>query len=349
MPDYNSFDEALESIATVGPELNNGMSNHGPMAVEALCAMGRSDAVSQWLDDYRPRLAPPPPRVERVTDHDWRAALCDLRRTTDWFEYFTSQLHERPWSEVLDTWVARLAPGISASATHGIIRTGHAARAMTLEETSTRTRELADGLAYWAASFQTLPTDLSADPAPLRPSQAIGKVEIVPPEQRKFTGTITASLKRLDEFPPFAGTIGYVNLAGDPSITISELTETFARVYLANAHDVLSTIVFIHGVTSVAALRSLLPHLGAETVRAAMRYAWQAGCALYAAFGYRPASASEFERPRESREALIDLAIATGDEHAIKFTEACLREYSLSPSPVYMAAARRAVEMLKRR
>ena len=36
-------------------------------------------------------------------------------------------------------------------------------------------------------------------------------------------------------------------------------------------------------------------------------------------------------------------ALATGDEHAIKFTEACLREHALNPKPVYLAAARAAV------
>ena len=41
-----------------------------------------------------------------------------------------------------------------------------------------------------------------------------------------------------------------------------------------------------------------------------------------------------------SVEDLIDSAVATGDEHAIKFTEACLREHALNPKPVYLAAAR---------
>jgi hypothetical protein len=196
-------------------------------------------------------------------------------------------------------------------------------------------------------AFQLLPTDLSSAPTTVRPHAAIGKVAVVPPEERKFTGTITGSLERLDAFPAFAPVIGFADLSGEPAATIAELTDTFARVYLANARDTLSTIVFIHGVTSTTALRSLLPHLQAETARNAMRYAWQAGCALYAAFGRQPVPAHEIEPPRESRETLIDMAIANGDEHAIKFTEACLREYTLSPSPAYLAAARHALDVLK--
>lgn len=40
------------------------------------------------------------------------------------------------------------------------------------------------------------------------------------------------------------------------------------------------------------------------------------------------------------------MAIANGDEHATKFTEACLRECDLNPSPAYPAAARHAIGVL---
>jgi hypothetical protein len=43
---------------------------------------------------------------------------------------------------------------------------------------------------------------------------------------------------------------------------------------------------------------------------------------------------------------LIDRAIASGDEHAIKFTEVCLREHALSPDPAFLAASEHAIRML---
>jgi hypothetical protein len=127
---------------------------------------------------------------------------------------------------------------------------------------------------------------------------------------------------------------------------VSALTETFARVSLANTHDLLSAITFVHGVTSATALRSLLPHLPDAVARDALRYAWQAGAALYAAFATAPPAPADVEPPRESLETLVDMAIANGDEHAIKMTEACVREHALAPSPVYLAAARRALDCL---
>jgi hypothetical protein len=344
---YAIFDEALESIVVASPDLRNGLTNHAPMAIEALCAMGRDDAVIPWLDNYRAGMQPWPASREQIDRSNWREALGHIERVADWRVFFANELKEAPWRAVLDRWAARLAPAICASAMHGVLRVGHAVRALTVTETPVRLAELGDGLAYWAATYQTLPTDLSAQSATTRPGEAILQVAIVPPEQRKFTGTIVSSLERLDEFPAFAPVIGLADLSGDPSFVLSSLTETFARVYLANARDVLSTIVFIHGVTGAVALRSLAPHLDEQTVREALRYAWQAGCGLYAAFGRQPASEHEIEPPKESRETLIDMAVANGDEHAIKFTEACLREHALNPSPVYLAAARHALAMLK--
>ncbi len=122
--DYSALDETLEIMAPMGPDLSNGFSNHAPMAIEAMCAMRRADAVMPWFERYRVSLAPRRARVARLTDDNWRAAIGDLRRTEDWFEFFRNELKERPWAELLDTWAARLAPGLMAAATHGVIRTG---------------------------------------------------------------------------------------------------------------------------------------------------------------------------------------------------------------------------------
>jgi len=155
--DYAVLDEALERIGSAGPDLRNGMSNHAPMAIEAMCALGRGDAALPWLDRYGEGFAPRPPTTARITEADWRAALGGGRRTGDWFAFFRNELEEHPWREVLARWSARLAPGIVAAAMHGVLRTGHAVRALAIAETPPRRRELADGLAYWAAEHQALP------------------------------------------------------------------------------------------------------------------------------------------------------------------------------------------------
>jgi hypothetical protein len=116
-------------------------------------------------------------------------------------------------------------------------------------------------------------------------------------------------------------------------------------VLIANAHDVLGAIVFVHGVTGLTAIRSLLPLLEPETARRMVRYGWQASAALYATFG----SALPERRDVDARTdvaSLVEAAVAHGDEHAIKLTEACVREDAIRPSAAYLAAARRAIELL---
>src|SRR5713226_8837519 len=127
---YAILDEALNSIADAGPELANGLTNHAPMAIEALCALDRSDAIRPWLDHYRRGMLPQPPPVDRIRPEAWKCALAHPERFTDWRELIVDELKDAAWSEVLDRWTQRLAPGISASALHGVIRVGHAVRAL---------------------------------------------------------------------------------------------------------------------------------------------------------------------------------------------------------------------------
>ena len=162
----------------------------------------------------------------------------------------------------------------------------------------------------------------------------------------RFRGSIVSALEGLAGFAPFAPVIDQLDAAGAPERAISALTRTFARVYRSNARDLLTTIVFVHGVTSAAALRSLVPHLDAAATRELIRYGWQAGAALYASFGSAPPVAGESDEPIPARAGLVAAAVAHGDDHAIKLTEACLREHAIAPDPVYLRAASHALAAL---
>jgi hypothetical protein len=348
-PCYASLDDALETLAPYGIELKNGNSNHGPMVAEALCALGRPGAVMPWVAHYRERMLPRSGAQARIRREDWRAALGERVRFADWCRFFGEELQEAPWREVLDRWMERLAPGFCAAATHGVIRVGHAARGLANSQTATRLRELADAFASWAATYQELPTNPEAESRRLTPREAIARVAVVPPDRRGQAGNITAALCMLDDFPPFVPAIGLIDTAGALEPLIGELTEVFARVYLANAHDIRSAIAFIHGVTSPAALGNIAPLVRGRTARAAVRYAWQAGCGLYACFGGETAMAADIEPSDTDVEGLVEHAIAHGDEHVIKFTEACLHQHTLDPSPAYFAAINHVRGMIPQR
>ncbi len=285
---YSILDEALEILKPYGPEFRGGLSNHGPMATEALCALGRGDAVIAWVDEYRKHLEPRPTPHDRIARADWRAALGDQARVADWMAFFAEEIEEQGWQEVLKLWVPRFTPGLIAAATHGAIRTGHAARGLAHRDTPERRHELAQGLGYWAATFAKLP-EREARTTALRPSQAISKLTIFPVDQRHNFGLITHALAQLDSFAPFADAANLADTSGNASEFISDLTATFARAYLANAKNVLGAIVFIHSVTGPSALRPILPYQPPDATVLALRYAWQAASALFCTYGIRPA------------------------------------------------------------
>lgn len=339
------MDQALEMLARTGPEYGPGLSNHGPMAAEALIRLGRPEAVIQWVELYKSKsnLQGPPESRNPISKKDWREALGNVSRVGDWIVFFDREMKEASWRSVLGQWVPLLAPGLVAAANHGLIRTGHAVRSLAERETEARRRELAQGLAYWAARYQLLPMSKLHKTTELKPSQAIKMVKTLPVEQRDKSGLIFDRLRRLDDFPSFATVADLVDSSGDSSRFISDLTETFAAVYLANAGDFMSGFTSIHAVTGPSAIRLLLPYVKAEAAHALLRYGWQAAAGLYAAFGQAPVTGS-IDGPEQSKEDLIDRAVATGDEHAIKFTEVCLREYALNPKPVYLSAARHATD-----
>jgi len=348
-PAYTSLDDALELLAPYGIVLKNGNSNHAPMVAEALCALGRPEAVMPWLARYRERMLPRTEADEPIRADVWRDALGDRARFADWSAFFAQELQEEPWREVLDRWMEHLIPGFCAAATHGVIRVGHAARSLAAGETPHRLRELADAFASWAATYQELPTSDRETNGSMTPRQAIVRVPIVPLDRRNYSGNITVSLAMLGDFAEFAPSIGLLDAEGDLDSLVAELSEVFARVYLANAHDIRTTIAFIHGVTSSTALGNIAPQVRDRTVRAAARYAWQAGCGLYACFAQYSATEKEIGCSEVDEDELVDRAIEHGDEHVIKFTEACLHRHALSPSPVYLAVADHVSSIIPRR
>lgn len=341
-PGSEVIDEALEILEGFGPEYGGGLSNHAPMAAEALVALGRPDAVLPWVERYRGRLREPPRPVNAVSRDGWREALGDVRRLADWITFFERELAGAPWQSVLKSWVPRLAPGLIGAAAHCLIRTSHATRRLEERETPQRLRELAQGLGYWAARYQVLPGKPSGA-GELPVAAAIGRVELLPKSLRRESGLITPHMLRLEKFPPFEDVIDLVDTSKGRPDFLSELTALFADVYLRNVDR---AIAFVHAVTGPSALRILTPHVAEAAQSPAGQYAWQAAAGLYATFAEKRFTPTG-EETAISPEDLIDRAVSNGNAHTIKFTEVCLREWRLSPRPVFLSAALDSTERLR--
>jgi hypothetical protein len=358
LPGDEALDEALRLLEDAEPESRQGLSTHAPMVAEALCSLGQGERAVAWVQAYRGPLLRLPGTRSKIGREDWRRALgarpgassweAALERWADWREFFRAELDEAPWPEVLDRWAGRLAPGLCAAATHGVIRTAHAARGLSRRETPTRRAELARGLAYWASAYQELPARAGTGPAVVAYGQALDRVPLywdahhgVPP------GNIVSGLRAAGELPGFSDARDLVKTPPDVSAALSELTRTAARAYLRHGTQgrSVATIAFVHAVTGPTALRRIAPHVRPETARAALPYAWQAVAGIYAAYARRENALREPEAT-STRQELVARAVQNGDEHAIKFTEALLAEHEIQPDPAYLSAAEDVVTRL---
>ncbi|MHB8294433.1 MAG: questin oxidase family protein, partial [Acidimicrobiales bacterium] len=133
------------------------------MAADALVRLGRGNDVAAWLSGYAKRLEPAPLARWPITETEWRELLGNASRLGEWCSLLTQQVHVEPWDRVLARWWPRLLPCAVASAAHGLIRTGHAVRALREKVTAPRLDELGQALGYWAARWQPVPRSRSVE------------------------------------------------------------------------------------------------------------------------------------------------------------------------------------------
>ncbi len=333
----DALDDALTVFAATAPNYGRlGLANHGPMAAEALHHLGRSDAIEGWVAQYRPRLDDAPPPARPLAEGDWPDALGDEARYPEWLALFERELADRPSGAVVGEWVPRLLPGTVGAATHGLIRTAHALRGLGSADTPARRLELAAGLAFWGSSYQELPGP------PLligrqRVPEALAALPYLPegaPSQLLISDMVAQVTAIAEEFEQGVSSLA---AGADATELLDQLASGGALAYLRNA-DGGGAIGLLHSVTSPLACELLLPWLEEEDRDAALGYAWQAAAALHVAYAldrHGPAPA----RGASSAEALVDLAISSGDEHAIKLTEAALRAYKRCGDPTLLWAA----------
>ncbi|MFI9239593.1 hypothetical protein [Streptomyces sp. NPDC053079] len=346
----DAVNDALERMDDLGYERGQGvdLANHGPMAAEALALLGQEDEVARWVGRYRRAMEhhePPAARfaLDAADESSWRPALGSIGRAVDWERLFVRELEEAHWRDVLARWWPRLLPGLFAGLTHGLIRTAHAVRGLYAageKPTPLQLNELARGLAYWAARY----TELPGTPA-LRGSHELPKaVATLPrtaPDGPMGPDTVRRRLEALGETPVYGEALGWLAPQQAPRL-LSEMTLQFADVYLG--HPEVYPVPLVHGVTAPAAVRIVLPHLPQALHEPTLARIWQVQTAFLLAFTVdrRGEGTTAWRSEVPDLPPVDELgarAAEHGDEHVIKFTEACLREYALRPDPRYPAAA----------
>jgi hypothetical protein len=129
-------------------------------------------------------------------------------------------------------------------------------------------------------------------------------------------GLIFESVRRLDGDAEF---VAAVDAADASDLAVDSLLGAAGdAVVTGGAGD---PIVYVHTLTPTAAIRQVADLVDAAVVDLVLGCAWRATAALVSAYRRPPVDRSPDVGPVDA-ENVIDVAVASGDEHAIKVAEA---------------------------
>lgn len=334
------LDRALADLHRTDVEYGSGLANHGPMAAEALENLGRPDRIAPFLALYSKRLRARDVVTPLPWDR-WKDAVGDEAAASAAVLAFEKQLRVRPYAEVLAEVVPTLAPGLVGAAFHGVIRAGHAVRAVQARDNAVRRAELAHGLGYWAARSMTLPGAIGSNP---RRGHGVASLLAAVPriESPKLEGTIARRFGALSDLPGFAEAVAAFDLgSASPSETIDAVVAEAAQGYL-RAPDGRRRFVFLHVITGTAATRRMLPFVDDETAQSLACALVHGAAAVWATHG-SPQLGTPTSVERLEPATLIERVATSRDDHAIKIVDAVLSEHARGGPDSLLAVASMAV------
>lgn len=337
-----TLEEAYERLGETGPEFEGWLSNHGPMAAEAMVRHGHARQVHRWLDSYNARLEERPRGSYPIGPTDWQLALGDPKRLGDWLGFFAREVEEHPWRDVLETWWPRLVPGIAAGATHGVIRTGHVVHHLLKHDVPTGRAELGQALGYWAARWQRVPNAVRPS-GQLSPAEALDSVPRVP-EQEQGINHRFAQLQDLSGWTASLDSLRPALTADEARERIAEVANAAAKRYLTAAQG--SPIMLVHAATAPTAVLRALPALPRSHWASSLDAAWAASAAVTAAYApATPAPRSDLPQADGTPEEIFTRAVEHGDEHVIKLADTCLEVYERTGDTDVLASVVRATQL----
>ena len=328
-PEQAMLHKLLDLNLGLPTEYRDGLTNHLPMALQALHAMGAgTQRMLEFHTGYARRFEGRSSGPRRAPPEDWRALRGVGARDPDAFQAlvagFEQALAREGEAAVLRRVLPDLLPGVAAAAFHGVIRTAHAVQ-------SGHRGELAHGLAYWAWQWQELaPAQHPATPLDFE-VWARRLVDEAPAER------VAAPLISL-RMGLATATPTYLAL-GAAQRPMPDLLRRLAGLalerYLASR-----SFTVLHMITGLRALRVLLRWV--DDVQALQPVLVRAFVAAYLAGQVKPL-AERAARGRPDWAEVTAAAIASDDDHVVKLVHACREEYAAWGDARYLDAAALAV------
>jgi hypothetical protein len=300
---HDLYDSELQRLIGFGTAYGGGLSNHGPMALDALASMGLSDAFDPYVSEVSKKLEP--------TDDVYG----DL---ADWCSHLQAELPQ-------------LVHKAGSQAGHGLLRVAHAVRALSRYESEIRRRELSAALSYWPPGVALRSPDALGGTLDL--SDLLAKVPRLGAEKRPG-GFLVHALQMAMEEPGVFDLVASARPADDLPAAFDQLALAACGAQMRNTG--LNNFALLHGVTVPMMAAELLPYLdepGQRRLESAV-----VGFVVAAVVAYDDAPLSpglpEIE-PGSELGVLHELALiaAAGlDDHDIKFADACARLYKRTGS-----------------
>jgi Questin oxidase-like len=319
----SSLHTLLDRAQSFAPEYAGRLSNHLPMALVALHALGANEQqMERGFINASRRLEPAPPDAEHA--HDWQV----LRGQPDAFAAvrarFIQEISAHGASATLRAALPALMDGVGGNAFHGLIRT--AAAVIAIHHT-----ELASGLAHWACSHM-----------PLASPQPVNENDVKVADIRSWLANLSTATtgwksganliadRRLSYSQTSAFQHHCQRLVVDDS-SLRELASIALEHYLQSRN-----FTVLHLITATHAMRILSPYFN-EPLMAVRHYAI-AFAAGVAASGIDAGSAALPFTPK-SWDTLKIIACNADDEHVIKLIYACQEEFRTTNDDRYRLAA----------
>ena len=342
--DYQNHDGLLQRLAPFDCVLSNGLSNHAPMVVEALAAMHSDEYAPKWLADYEHLLSPRPAQHRSISasinNSGWQSAVSDNVRYADWVVFFDAEIKASGWKETCQVWVGLLVTGFLSAACHGVIRVGHAVRALKNAQTPQRLHELSCALASWCVSYQPLAEHVP-EAGTFNGDMLLRNLPLLDSHLRRNKGSITAGVAQLVKAPEILRHIQKLQ-APRGQQDYDRLASLAAQVFLNNVTSKFTAIVFTHGITACGASIQLAPLLGMTDQHRLYFQCFLAIAALHAAYAKAPLGSREEAAMSDSLPTLTQLqrsAVEHGDEHVIKLAEVATQFYRRSGDVGLLMAA----------
>jgi hypothetical protein len=316
---HRLLDAGLAHSATY----RGSLSNHLPMGQQALLELGASaERLQAWTEAHETLLEPQacgrPGPVDPVRDLGRPAS------DPAWRAHFERRIAALGAGEAVREALPALMPGVGGAAFHGLIRTAHAVLAG-------HDRELAAGLAHWAAL--SLPLRAAANAAPLSLPEWLAALATLPQPEGARGGLIFQRMRAWADTPGFADIAPRLPEAPD---TLRDIALLAARTYAVTGN-----FTVLHLLTASHAMHVLSPAWpGGQLPRG---FIVAAASALLAS-GAAPALALDHP-PSRPWPTLISAACAQDDAHVIKLTHAAWRLGRAWPDPAWRRAVERAIPL----